>query len=597
MKRFFNAMIMTFLIVGMSMTVSCKKEAETLKVSTVTVVPADLVLKVGETALLDVTVAPEGVEYSSVEWKSGNEAVVTVANDGTVTAVGSGMTDVTAVVDGISGKCSVAVEVPYEGALAFAAGNGDVKLLLMTLGKESASQTVAFKYSLNYAAQEAMTFAFRTDDNLVEAYNSAYSEEAALLPSSAYTLSASSFSVASGSAESSELTLNVTAEGLEVGQYVLPLVADGAEANDGTAGLVKYVAVTVREAFSAPEGANLDEKHHNWIFYLNTAEYDPRLVTDYIIVRQPMDGSAESYFGIGSILNLRKASVGFDDAVGRVILNLDKDLNYVLENRMTYILPIQDTGRKVCMCIEGGETGVGFCNMTEGQIADFVAQVKDVVDKYGLDGVNFWDRNSGYGESGAPEVNTTSYPALIKSMREALGSDKILTVVDYEEPTASFGDTELTGGIAVGDYIDYAWHGYNAETERYQIVDPWNQEHSSVSKKYPRQPIAGLDPMKYGVYNLPFRPMDFPMEEQDMEYEEGMAYFETWKNRIIVTGDIITHIQGIYEGSEQNVIMFPYGIEIFLTNNFDLLEYGLWGHNLTSLPDGSLGYNKWLKDW
>lgn len=57
-----------------------------------------------------------------------------------------------------------------------------------------------------------------------------------------------------------------------------------------------------------------------------------------------------------------------------------------------YIRPLQDKGRKVCISIEGGGKGLGFCNLTDAQIADFTAQVKAVVTEYGLDGVNFWDR-------------------------------------------------------------------------------------------------------------------------------------------------------------------------------------------------------------
>lgn len=117
---------------------------------------------------------------------------------------------------------------------------------------------------------------------------------------------------------------------------------------------------------------------------------------------------------------------------------------------------MQDKGRKVCVCIEGGGKGIGFCNMSDAQIADFVTQVKVFITTYELDGVNLWDRGSGYGKEGMPAVNTTSYPKLIKALHEAM-PDKMLTVVDYEEPTESFYDTSLTGGIAVGELIDYAW--------------------------------------------------------------------------------------------------------------------------------------------
>ena len=64
---------------------------------------------------------------------------------------------------------------------------------------------------------------------------------------------------------------------------------------------------------------------------------------------------------------------------------------------------------------------------------------------------------------------------MIKTLRETIGSDKLITLTDYEDPTAYFWDTEAMGGIAVGEYLDYAWSGYNSEEEQVQIVDPWHQ--------------------------------------------------------------------------------------------------------------------------
>ena len=176
------------------------------------------------------------------------------------------------------------------------------------------------------------------------------------------------------------------------------------------------------------------------------------------------------------------------------LLNLGSDMTYVLSQSTKYIRPLQEHGRKVCISIEGGGTGLGFCNLTDTQIEDFAAQVKTVIEQYGLDGVNLWDRNSGYGKEGMPAVNTTSYPKLIKALREALGTEKLLTLTVYEEPTATFWNTEATGGIAVGDYIDYAWSGYNSESEAPQLLDPWHPEQEYVSaytQKADCQPAQG----------------------------------------------------------------------------------------------------------
>ena len=178
---------------------------------------------------------------------------------------------------------------------------------------------------------------------------------------------------------------------------------------------------------------------------------------------------------IGNIVNLNKVVLDYDAETGRALLNLGNDMRYVLDHIDKYIRPLQDKGRKVCICLEGGGTGLGFCNLTDAQIVDFVAQVKTVITEYALDGVNFWDRNAAYGKEGMPAMNTTSYPKLIKAMREALGNDKLVTLTDYEAPTEYFWDTGATGGIEVGQYLDYAWSGYLDNEKNVQIVDPWHQ--------------------------------------------------------------------------------------------------------------------------
>lgn len=156
------------------------------------------------------------------------------------------------------------------------------------------------------------------------------------------------------------------------------------------------------------------------------------------------------YDAVGNIINLRTVMLDYDAATGRALLNLGNDMRYVLDHAVKYIRPLQEHGSKVCISIEGSGKGLGFCNLTDEQIVDFVAQVKTVVEEFGIDGINLWDRSAGYGKEGMPAVNTTSYPKLIKALREALGSEKLLTVTVYGEPTSTFWDTEATAASPSG---------------------------------------------------------------------------------------------------------------------------------------------------
>ena len=283
------------------------------------------------------------------------------------------------------------------------------------------------------------------------------------------------------------------------------------------------------------------------VFYLNTSTYQPILADIFVYERTNMETRETEAYSMGKIVNLRIATVGYDKESGRAILTLNNDLRYVLENATTYIRPLQDHERKVCLCIEGGGKGLGFCNMNDAQIADFTKQVKDAIEFYQLDGVNLWDVGSGYNKAGMPPMNTTSYPKLIKSLRDAM-SDKMLTLVDKDESTASFYDPALCDGIEVGKYIDYAWHGYVSEKEEVQIIEPWETEHPYSD--YVRKPIAGLTAERYGSVNVPLYPKSAggilnSSTKKAIMWKKGE---NRKKNNIIVFGsDMISDEQHQYE--------------------------------------------------
>ena len=251
------------------------------------------------------------------------------------------------------------------------------------------------------------------------------------------------------------------------------------------------------------------------------------------------------------------------------------------------MLHVQESGRKVCICIESGGKGAGFCNFTDEQIADFTASVKRMVEKYGLDGINLWDRGTGYDKEDGTEMNTTSYPKLIRALRQALGNQKILTVVDYSEPTAYFDDVQKTGGIAVGDYIDYAWHGYNNPNELLQVVDPWAEDKPYHSKKYRGTKIAGLDHTRYGCIHWAPR-----KSEEGFDLEPKQWCEDNRQNALFVFYDIESILQ---HGGADGGSFFP---GTFLRCAYNM-QYSQELNRLTNMEGTgtSLQYGKWLKNW
>ena len=375
----------------------------------------------------------------------------------------------------------------------------------LTEGNEDAVSDKIY-YRLNQAASQALTLTATPNPSLVADYNADNKANLQPLPVANIKLAnGGKITIPAGTRVSEKLDLTIESDGLTPGIYLMPVVVNISENEQH----VLYYGVTVRE-FDENIYQDGDDLHNieldtEWttVFYLNTSEVQAHYA-DYVAWEKQDMNTFESVYraSLGNIVNLRIAQVGYDPDSKRALFSLTSDLRYTVEHADKYIRQMQDKGRKVCVCIEGGGSGLGFCNMTDAQIADFAEQVRIFITTYRLDGVNLWDRGSGYGKEGMPAVNTTSYPKLIKALHEAM-PDKMLTVVDYEEPTESFYDTSLTGGIAVGELIDYAWHGYVSENEPIRFINPYNQ-FTSYEQVYSRKPFAGLEESRYGNVNVPY---------------------------------------------------------------------------------------------
>lgn len=464
----------------------------------------------------------------------------------------------------------------------------------VTMDDSQIYKTEMIYASISKTTSEQYSIQLSIDDSVLEAYNLKHNVYASLLPAPFYdfdngmTLILNPYEIKSLGLPITIYAKNPLGNFLPEGKYVLPV-----KVSLSSIGLQdKYLYYIVEKVPNFKGNAKLHDGSDCFIvFYLNTSDYDPRLVTDYYMTRRNgMTFNEEWYCAIGNIVNLRTATIAYEETAQRAILDLGSDLRFLTENYDTYIKPLQDTGRKVCLCIEGGNKGIGFCNLSDYQIDDFVYQVGQVVSQYGFDGVNLWDRRSGYGKDGMPETNMTSYPKLIKSMRKVLGNNKLLTVTDYGDPTSYFYDKSLTGGIEVGNYIDYAWSGYGNGEEAVQIVDPYHQGDPYVSEKYPRLPIAGLSPEKYGCLNISWytlRGNSLPEYENVMNWRlEGNQ-----QNNIYVYDDIITYLQGALEAGD-----WTPDKSLTIIEGFEHI-YEFDSRFLESLPNGATGYGKWKKNW
>lgn len=458
-------------------------------------------------------------------------------------------------------------------------------------------------YRLSQPAAQTVSVSVAPDFSLVDTYNATNKTDLQPLPAANVSVgSGGALTVAAGKTESEPLEITFSADGLAPGAYLLPLALQTDA--DATEVQALYYGIIVREFDEnlLQQGDDFFEipLDTEWttVFYVNTSEVQAHYA-DYVAWEKLDMMTFETIYraSLGNIIVLRIAQVDYDAASQRVIFAPSSDLFYTLEHADKYIAQMKDKGRKICVCIEGAGKGIGFCNMTDTQIADFVAQVKVFVETYDLDGVNLWDRGTGYGKEGMPAMNTTSYPKLIKAMREALGKDRLLTVVDYEEPTEYFHDTEVTGGIAVGDYIDYAWHGYVSEDEPIAFINPYNAG-TSYTQNYTRKPFAGLPEAKYGNVNVPFYSEKsdlFKDMDMDMWSMNAIMWNIERANNIIVFGDLVLPQVNFAElgciSVIQNFLMYlayDENFEAAYSYNVMMRTFNVYHKN---------GYNTFAKDW
>lgn len=458
-------------------------------------------------------------------------------------------------------------------------------------------------YRLNTTTSQPVTVTVSSDLSLVDTYNDANQTNLQPLPAVNVSIgNGGVLTVAAGTTVSDQLEVTFSADGLAPGTYLLPLVFQ--TDSDAADGQVLYYGITVREFDEnlLQQGDDFFEipLDTEWttVFYVNTSEVQAHYA-DYVAWEKQDASTFETVYraSLGNIIVLRIAQVDYDATSQRVLFAPTSDLFYTLEHSDKYIAQMKDKGRKICVCIEGAGKGIGFCNMTDAQIADFVSQVKVFVETYDLDGINLWDRGAGYGKEGMPAMNTTSYPKLIKAMREALGKDRLLTVVDYEEPTEYFYDTDATGGIAVGDFIDCAWHGYVSNDEPIAFINPYNV-YTSYTQNYTRKPFAGLSEAKYGNVNVPFY-----SEKSDMFMDMNMDMWSMnaimWNiertNNIIVFDDLVLPQVNYSElgciTMIQNFLMYlAYDENFEAPYNYNVMMriYNIYHRS---------GYNTFAKDW
>jgi hypothetical protein len=158
-------------------------------------------------------------------------------------------------------------------------------------------------------------------------------------------------------------------------------------------------------------------------------------------------------FDIGVIF---AANINYDTATKSAYLYFNPNVQNVLDNVSTQVRPLQAKGIKVMLSILGNHQGAGFANFPSQQAAAaFAKQLSDAVTKYGLDGIDFDDEYTEYGNNGTGQPNASSFVYLVSALRAAMPT-KLISLYNIG-PSAS----RLSyGGVDISSKFNYAWNPY-----------------------------------------------------------------------------------------------------------------------------------------
>lgn len=181
------------------------------------------------------------------------------------------------------------------------------------------------------------------------------------------------------------------------------------------------------------------------VCYVEVNSNDIRNVGKYTLT------NGSQLFDIGIIF---AANINYNTSTQTAQLFFNPQVTNVLNNKATYIQPLQNKGIKVLLSVLGNHQGAGFCNFpTQAAAQAFAQQLSNAVTTYGLDGIDFDDEYADYGTNGTGQPNSSSFVYLVTALRQLMPT-KIISFYFYG-PAAS----RLSfNGVTVGSKVNYSWN-------------------------------------------------------------------------------------------------------------------------------------------
>jgi hypothetical protein len=295
------------------------------------------------------------------------------------------------------------------------------------------------------------------------------------------------------------------------------LKATGAGYRDyGTVPFAVTGNITGKNFAMAPDISKQDRNGHRVenILYIEANDTDPRVAMGYT-----MENSGKPFFDYVILFAANIVDRDTGDKSG-VHLYFNSNVKYILDNRNTYIKPLQDKGIRVLLGLLGDHDDVGFgyfgshTSHTIAERESFLQEVAEAVDYYGLDGVDFDDEWPSSGSYTTTYAYGDAMANLIVSTRRWLGPDKVITVYDWnaakymsktlsvrrETSTGYYYPADMTPPTAyttdpkaIADFYNYSTEGSYGEWLEWGYGRNGNS--SVKTQSYAKSPTAQYAPV------------------------------------------------------------------------------------------------------
>lgn len=314
-------------------------------------------------------------------------------------------------------------------------------------GTTPASAQVYYELAKSKATETTVTFSMSQD--VLDAYNAANKTTYSMYPSNLVVFEGAG-TIPANSTKSNNVTMNIQPNtDVEEGTVLaIPVTVTGTDV-EKTSEYIYLVTVNSKIP-STDKGVGNKQVLYvevNNESLLNAGEYR-------------MKNSGAYFFDMVYIF---AANINFNTTTGKMYVNCNENVQYILDNADRIIRPLQAKGIKVGLSILGNHDGTGIANLTDEAAAEFAKELKLYVDTYGLDGINFDDEWSDYGNYPIrPGITTAKsserYARLVYETRKALGDDKIISI--YEIGDTPNNLTPAIDGVYTKDIVDYCYYPY-----------------------------------------------------------------------------------------------------------------------------------------